>query len=434
MADPYNYTFAQTQSPFEALTSGFKSGFGMRQAIDERAQAQAAAEAKTRQEAQMREDLARVSSNPTTEEIVKLSIKYPQLSENFKRSYDMLSPAEKDAKLAHASRVQFALKTGQSDVAYQVQKDYATALRNAGKENEAKAADSLAETIRADPKAAMANFGLLLAPVMGVDKYAETYAKIGGEQRAQDLAPSELRSANAKAQGEEADATTKGVTANYAEQKAKAEIAQMGAELGLTKAQTRQAMASAASLSASAQKTVLEMESLKANGGVPPEKKFEQEQKLRAEYHAQAKPFTDMKEAYGRIVSAEQTGPGDIAIVYSYMKILDPTSVVREGEFATAQNSAGVPEAIRALANKVANGQRLTPKQRNDFISQSKSLMNKAGVREKEVRKGIDTIAGNYGLNKQNIYFNDHNVENEAPQNDKDVLSAADAILAGGRR
>jgi len=34
------------------------------------------------------------------------------------------------------------------------------------------------------------------------------------------------------------------------------------------------------------------------------------------------------------------------------MKILDPGSVVREGEFATAQNSAGIPERIRAKYNR----------------------------------------------------------------------------------
>jgi hypothetical protein len=34
-------------------------------------------------------------------------------------------------------------------------------------------------------------------------------------------------------------------------------------------------------------------------------------------------------------------------------------------------------------------------------------------VREKEVRKGIDTIAGNYKLNKSNIYFNDASVDND---------------------
>ena len=50
------------------------------------------------------------------------------------------------------------------------------------------------------------------------------------------------------------------------------------------------------------------------------------------------------------------------------MKMLDPTSVVREGEFATAQNATGVPERIRNSFNKAMSGERLGQKQRTKFI------------------------------------------------------------------
>ena len=46
------------------------------------------------------------------------------------------------------------------------------------------------------------------------------------------------------------------------------------------------------------------------------------------------------------------TGAGDAAIVFGYMKMLDPTSVVREGEQATTRNAVGVPEAIRGMYNQ----------------------------------------------------------------------------------
>ena len=38
----------------------------------------------------------------------------------------------------------------------------------------------------------------------------------------------------------------------------------------------------------------------------------------------------------------QNSGAGDIATVYQFMKALDPTSVVRETEFSTAANSAGL--------------------------------------------------------------------------------------------
>ena len=63
----------------------------------------------------------------------------------------------------------------------------------------------------------------------------------------------------------------------------------------------------------------------------------------------------------------------DVAIIFSYMRMLDPNSVVREGEFATAQNATGVPEQIQNMYNRVLSGNRLNPKQRQEMISAARS-------------------------------------------------------------
>ncbi|BCV06223.1 MAG: hypothetical protein CM15mV128_240 [Caudoviricetes sp.] len=51
------------------------------------------------------------------------------------------------------------------------------------------------------------------------------------------------------------------------------------------------------------------------------------------------------------------------------MKVLDPTSVVREGEQATAANAAGVPSRVRNAFNKALTGEKLSLEQRKDFVS-----------------------------------------------------------------
>lgn len=68
-------------------------------------------------------------------------------------------------------------------------------------------------------------------------------------------------------------------------------------------------------------------------------------------------------------IAQRKDAASDIAFVYSYMKMLDPTSVVREGEFATAEKSGGVPDRIRNLYNKTLNGEFLTPEQRADMLN-----------------------------------------------------------------
>lgn len=77
-------------------------------------------------------------------------------------------------------------------------------------------------------------------------------------------------------------------------------------------------------------------------------------------------------------LSKIKSGPASIAMVFKFMKALDPTSVVREGEFATAENSAGIPEALRNTYNKVMEGGRLGEKQIDQFVFAAKSLANSA--------------------------------------------------------
>ena len=75
------------------------------------------------------------------------------------------------------------------------------------------------------------------------------------------------------------------------------------------------------------------------------------------------------------------TGAGDIAMVFNFMKTLDPESIVMPGEAATARNAPGVTENFRNYYNYLLSGQFLTPATRNDFLTTVNS--------ELESRKGI---------------------------------------------
>lgn len=60
----------------------------------------------------------------------------------------------------------------------------------------------------------------------------------------------------------------------------------------------------------------------------------------------------------------------DIALIFSFMKTLDPGSTVREGEFATAANAGGIPDRVVATYNKALKGEFLADdEQRNNFIN-----------------------------------------------------------------
>jgi hypothetical protein len=91
---------------------------------------------------------------------------------------------------------------------------------------------------------------------------------------------------------------------------------------------------------------------------------------LRKEWTGLTKDYREIGNMWAKIRDAgsNPTAANDLAMIFGYMKILDPGSVVREGEFANAQNTAGVPGRIRAAYNNVLKGERLTPEQRQEFL------------------------------------------------------------------
>lgn len=103
---------------------------------------------------------------------------------------------------------------------------------------------------------------------------------------------------------------------------------------------------------------------------------FDQEAKLRGELTKQRGDFFKVRDAFARVeASAQDPSPaGDLALIFNFMKILDPGSTVREGEFANAQNAGGVDDRIQSLYNSIIRGTRLTEAQRADFTSRAGQL------------------------------------------------------------
>ena len=123
------------------------------------------------------------------------------------------------------------------------------------------------------------------------------------------------------------------------------------------------------------------------------------EGQFRREYMGQAKSFKDVQESYKRIKSTDATtAAGQISLVFQYMKMLDPGSTVREGEFATAENARGVPEGVANTYNKIMQGEFLTSSQVKDFNSQADGLYNGALEGFDNMRKTYESIAPGYGF------------------------------------
>lgn len=129
----------------------------------------------------------------------------------------------------------------------------------------------------------------------------------------------------------------------------------------------------------------------------------ERENQLRDEFNTLTKDYRTVADAYGRIQSAQETGPGDISLIFSYMKLLDPGSTVREGEFATAQNAGGVPERIIAQYNRLVSGERLAPETRRQFLDQAQGLYEQASRDYQRTKTHYGELAKRYGADPANV-------------------------------
>lgn len=187
-AQPLNYTL---QDPSQAFNQGVQQVAAVQQ-LRTAANAQ-------EQQAALKTALGQLSANPTPANVAKISLQFPQLSEGFKRSFDMLDQSNRQTRLDQATQVYSALQAGDSDTAIDLLNNAATAYRNSGRESDAKAMETQAELIKLHPETASTSTGLFLASAMGPDKFAETFGKLGTERRAEEQAPEQLTKLQAEA-------------------------------------------------------------------------------------------------------------------------------------------------------------------------------------------------------------------------------------------
>ncbi len=94
--------------------------------------------------------------------------------------------------------------------------------------------------------------------------------------------------------------------------------------------------------------------------------------KLRDKFHQQGgKPIQNIAEGLRglRGAAGEDSAAGDLSLLFGYGKVLDPGSVVREGEISTLGNLGGLGEKLMRMAQNVKEGRLLTPKMRQEIMA-----------------------------------------------------------------
>ena len=89
------------------------------------------------------------------------------------------------------------------------------------------------------------------------------------------------------------------------------------------------------------------------------------------------KDFKKIAPAFLKMQAAvkSKTAAGDMSLVFNFMKMLDPGSTVREGEYASAKNTTGVPGRVINAYNSLIDGEFLSDAQRSGFMAEARSSL-----------------------------------------------------------
>lgn len=129
---------------------------------------------------------------------------------------------------------------------------------------------------------------------------------------------------------------------------------------------------------------------------------------LRKEFEGlpEVKDYKAAVPAYKSVVDAAKrnTPQADINLVYGIAKMYDPTSVVREGEYATIVNSANIPDKIKGYAQYLAGGGKFTPEVKAALVKEAEGRMNSFDEQYQKARADFETISQSSGA-KPSLLF-----------------------------
>lgn len=128
---------------------------------------------------------------------------------------------------------------------------------------------------------------------------------------------------------------------------------------------------------------------------------------LRKEFNAlpEVKNFREVLPIIESVQRAPNTPAGDIDLIYGVGKVMDPNSVVREGEMNLVIKSGSPAQRLAGFYNYVKGGGRLSQAQRAELMTIMNSRVAGLKTNFDNARKTYETAAERGGLPKDQIFI-----------------------------
>lgn len=178
----------------------------------------------------------------------------------------------------------------------------------------------------------------------------------------------------------------------------------------------------AAASELTAQAAMLRAERAGGGGGVSDAATFTRANTLRDEYNQQTQSYRTIadiarrSEEYVARVARDPgatSGQADVGLVYALAKIYDPTSVVREGEFATMARQGGYGEQMQSWVNQ-ALGQGFSTTIRNQIMAEIRNGVRAQEAQRNQTRTRYEGLAGRAGIDPSMV-IDDYGAAPAAP-------------------
>lgn len=200
MVSPIDYRL-DVINPFQQAMQGFNQGTQI--AANQQALAAQRAEEERKQQQylamqQQQKDMYEFSQNPNKNfnDFVTFTTRYPQLTEQYKKSWEIMDAGQRQQSLSTAAQVMSAIKSGSPQVAQDILEEQAKAYENSGQKESAFNMRRMKGLIQKDPSNIYTTLGLFGSTV-SPDEFAPMLEKMGSNERAEQKQPYELNQISA---------------------------------------------------------------------------------------------------------------------------------------------------------------------------------------------------------------------------------------------
>jgi len=112
---------------------------------------------------------------------------------------------------------------------------------------------------------------------------------------------------------------------------------------------------------------------------------------------------TSYNDALGRYNKGESLAAASQGVLVAFQKLLDPTSVVRESEYARSAQGLSILDRLDALYTKLTVGGEMSPSSLRQFVELGQSFLNNAKREAVDFSQRINYQSGQWGLDINTI-------------------------------